>query len=475
MSLFQSISLVVVAVGFVWPTVSSEPVAEPSSRLNVLFICVDDLRPELGCYGKSHMYTPHIDQLAAQGRLFSRHYVQVPTCGASRACLLSGRYPRKSSDFGNGAIVSQFQKSASTLPFPQLLRDHGYQTISIGKVSHYPGGRMGPDWNSDDQLEMPGSWDQHLMPCGAWKNPRNAMHGYAGGAPRVRGKTPPVEIKEGGDDLYPDGLIVDSAQQHIERLVQQDQPWLLAVGLIKPHLPFTAPQEYWDLYHEKALPPVRSPGKPARGLTWHSSGEFFRGYHQAGRDPRKDEDYAALVRKHYYASVSYVDAQVGKLLASLGKTGQADKTIVILWGDHGWNLGERMIWGKHCLYEESLHAPLIMRLPGMSHPGGVSTSIVETIDIYPTLCDLLGLKLPSSLDGHSLRPQLLKPEAESDGIARSFWGQAQSLRTDTFRLTRARRKGEVAYDLFKFPESGAPKKGEVDEVVRSLSPQFLSP
>ncbi|MBK1831850.1 sulfatase [Verrucomicrobiaceae bacterium R5-34] len=445
-------------------------------KANILFICVDDLRPELGCYGKEHMYTPNIDRLAAQGRLFSRHYVQVPTCGASRAALLTGRYPRTGADLGNGAISAAHKRAQSTTTLPQTFRDNGYTTISIGKVSHHPGGLMGKEWNDPSKVEMPGAWDQHLMPSGEWKTPQRAMHGLAHGVPRSRGKSPAIEIEEGADTLYPDGLITNTALEHISQLAKQEKPWLLAVGLIKPHLPFTAPKQYWDLYEGKDLPPVQHPEKPERSLTWSKSGEFLGGYSHEEKDPREDTAYAAHVRRHYYASVSYVDAQVGKILNALEQSGQKDHTIVVLWGDHGWNLGERRIWGKHNLYEEALHSPLIIRSPEMKQAGTAADAITETIDIFPTLCELTGVAKPNTLDGASLAPQLKVATAESDGIARSFWKGSQSLRTDRYRLTRQTSKSKATdYNLFLFPETEAPNNEQTQKVAAQLESQFFTP
>ncbi|WP_435894891.1 sulfatase [Oceaniferula spumae] len=456
--------------------VSAPPtLAQTKVKPNILFICVDDLRPELGCYGKSHMHTPNIDQLAAQGRVFSRHYVQVPTCGASRHSLVSGRYPRAGSDRGNGAISARAKNDKLTPTFPQVFKNNGYSTVAVGKVTHYPGGLMGSEWNDPKQVEMPGAWDRNLMPSGEWKTPRNAMHGIANGVPRTRGKTPALEIKEGPDTLYPDGLITNTAIQQLGELTKSEQPWLLAVGIIKPHLPFTAPKKYWDLYEGQKLPEVTDPEKPKRFLTWNGSGEFFGGYNHQGKDPRKDAEYAALVRRYYYASVSYADAQVGKILTSLEKSGQKNNTIVVLWGDHGWNLGEKAIWGKHSLYEESLQVPLIISTPGISKAGTPAQAITETIDIFPTLCDLTGVPAPDGLDGVSLKAQLDNPAADSDGLARSFWGGSQSIRTDKYRLTRGGKKDQTNYNLFLFPETEAPDQAKVDSVSSELAPKFFKP
>ncbi len=444
------------------------------SKPNILLICVDDLRPELGCYGREHMHTPHIDKLASQGRLFSRHYVSAPTCGVSRFSLLTGRHPRSESDLKNTVISDR--SSSNTLPptIPQVFKNNGYSTIAIGKVSHYPGGLYGKEWNDPTKVEIPDAWSESLMPSGDWKNPKNAMHGVANGTPRIRKQTPAIEIAKGDDTIYPDGLITNSATAKIAELSKNEKPWFLAVGLIKPHLPFTAPQPYWDLYDGQKLPVVLHPEKPERDLTWSRSGEFLN-YNHEGKDPRKDSEYAALLRRHYYASVSYADAQVGKILTSLAKSGQTKNTIVVLWGDHGWNLGERNIWGKHNLYEEALHAPLIIHIPNIKEPGVAANAIAETTDIFPTLCALSDIQPPEGLDGDSLTPQLQNPKAPSDDIASSFWNHAQTIRTNNKRLTRVIKNDETHYNLFLFPESQAPNSEQLTEATRELSGHFLKP
>ena len=462
-------------IGILSVALSLNSFAKTSSKPNVLLLCIDDLRPELGCYGREYMHTPNIDQLASQGRLFSRHYVTAPTCGVSRFSLLTGRYPRTPSDLSNGVIYERTKKKNLPLTIPQVFKNNGYSTIAIGKVSHYPGGLTGKGWNDPKKVEIPDAWSQNLMPSGPWKNPQRAMHGVANGAPRVNRKTPAIEIKEGDDTLYPDGFITNSAVDKLDALSKEHEPWFLAVGLIKPHLPFTAPQKYWDLYEGKKLPAVQNPEKPKRDLTWNKSWEFFNQYNHDGKDPRKDSEYAALVRRHYYASASYADAQIGKILTALKKSGQDSNTIIILWGDHGWNLGERSIWGKHNLYEESLHSPLIIRTPNIKQPGVATASIAETTDIFPTLCALSGIRPPEGLDGTSLAPQVNDPQAPTDGLAISFWNKAQSLRTDKNRLTRVIEEEKASYNLFLFPETNAPNAEQVSKVQKELSGRFFQP
>lgn len=423
-----------------------------AERPNVLLLCVDDLRPELRSFGKQYIQSPNIDHLAATGRAFHRHYVQAPTCGASRYTLLTGRYGPS----GNGALFArakQIQKDPDSVPpsMPAWFRQHGYVTVSVGKVSHHPGGRGGGNWDDDNQIEMPGSWDRHLMPCGPWQHPRGAMHGLAHG--EIRGKAGEMDVFQsvaGPDTIYPDGLITEEALRQLDQLGSQDaaKPFFLAVGIIRPHLPFGAPAKYLEPYKDITLPPIPHPNKPAGNTTWHGSGEFMK-YNRWKRNPNEDAEFAELVRKHYAACVTYADAQIGKILQRLEKLDRKKDTIVVLWGDHGWHLGEHAIWGKHALFEESLRSPLILRYPGIPAPGKPTQSIVETLDVFPTLCDVAGLPQPDYTHGVSLRPILESPAAP--GHPAAAYGRARTIRTDTHRLI-AHRDGKL--ELYDHTSAG---------------------
>lgn len=409
------------------------PVVE--AKTNVLLICVDDLRPELGCYGVSYIKSPNIDRLASRGRLFDRHYVQAPTCGASRYTLLTGRYFPS----GNGAL---FQRAAKLKADPQSVppsmpawfRKHGYETVSVGKVSHHPGGRGGPDWNDESKPEMPHSWDKHLLPAGEWKHPRGWMHGLANGEIRIKaGEMDVFQSLEGPDSIYPDGIAVEESLQQLERLAGGDKPFFLAVGILRPHLPFGAPAKYMEPYRDVELPATPHPGKPSGKTTWHGSGEFMK-YNRWKRNPNSDAEFAIAVRKHYAACVSYADAQVGRVLGKLKSVGAEDDTVVVLWGDHGWHLGEHSVWGKHTLFEESLRSPLIISHPKLREPGKSNSSVVETLDVFPTLCDLTGVPMPDFVHGESLRNLLGSPDRNVPGEAVAYHGSARTIRTATHRL-----------------------------------------
>lgn len=430
-------------------------IVQSADRPNVLLICVDDLRPELNCYGRDYIHSPNIDGLARRGRAFHRHYVQAPTCGASRYALLTGQYgPRDNMALFQRAAKIRGGQSVDP-SMPAWFREHGYTTVSVGKVSHHPGGRGGPDWNDDVQPEMPGDWDRHLLPAGQWQHPRGAMHGLAHG--QIRNDPGDMDVLEsvaGDDSIYPDGRITDTALAELDQLSKSDSPFFLAVGIIRPHLPFGAPAKYMQHYVDAALPPINHPAKPNGTTTWHRSNEFTR-YNCWGKDPRRDDAFATEVRRHYAACVTYADAMVGRVLRQLETLGQTDNTVIVLWGDHGWHLGEHAVWGKHTLFEESLRSPLIIVSPGtngalaINQPGEKTDAVVETIDVFPTLCELSGLPAPPRTDGASLVPQLTSPQ--TPGRVAISYAKARTIRDATHRLV-VHPDGETElYDLSDSP------------------------
>ncbi|WP_372808954.1 sulfatase [Pontiella sp.] len=417
--------------------------ADRPDQPNVLLLCIDDLRPELNCFGATHIHSPNIDRLAAQGRAFQRHYVNAPSCGPSRCTMLTGRTGAP----GNEALflrAKQLAGNPDSVPpsMPEWFRTHGFTTVSVGKVSHNPGGRGGPNWDNDAILEVPNAWDRHLMPVGEWETPLGAMHGLAHGKtrPRKGGSYDVFESAVGPDTIYPDGLIAEEGLRQLEELAAGDKPFFLAIGLIKPHLPFGAPKKYLDLYDGIEFPPIPFAAKPTGKTTWHASAEFMK-YNRWGKDPRNDPAFALEVRRHYAACVSYADKHVGDILAKLKATGADRNTIIVLWGDHGWQLGEHGIWGKHSLFEEALRSPLIVVAPGVETAGQQSDAVVESLDIFPTLCDLAGVATPDFAQGVSLLPILKNPDAPGHP-AIAYQSRANTIRTDRYRLI-VHQRGEV--------------------------------
>lgn len=406
-------------------TTSFAQAEQTSEKPNILLICIDDLRPELPSFGKDYIHAPNMEKLFTQGRLFKRHYVQAPTCGASRCALLTGIYPAKKKRLGNQAIVSHDHKAQPS--FPAWFKSQGYTTVAVGKVSHYPGGNTGKNWNNASKPEMPNTWTRSANPSGEWKNAQTLMHGYENGKGREQGVTPVIEALENA--RYPDDAIMDLFQSEFDALAKQDEPWLLAVGLLRPHLPFACEKKFLDLYTNKTIPNYSTP-KPPQGDDWHSSNEFNRQYLVA-KNPNENPAYAELVRRHYAACVSSSDRHVGEILERLEKSGQAENTIIILWGDHGWHLGEKQIWGKHTLYHESLHSPLFIKAPSGMQPGIATDKVVNTVDIYPTLCHLTGIPKPAHLQGSNLFELLKDPDASGFEKATSYWKNKRSEITST--------------------------------------------
>lgn len=439
---------------------------------NVLLICIDDLRPELKSFGADYIHSPNIDKLAESGRAFTRHYVNAPTCGASRYTLLTGQYGIRH----NGALFARAEKlknapDAFPPSMPEWFRKHGYTTVSVGKVSHHPGGRGGPDWDDSRKLEMPNAWDRHLMPSAEWQHPRGAMHGLAHGRIRKKASEHAVfEAVDGPNSIYPDGPIAQEGLKQIEELAKSDKPFFLAVGLIRPHLPFGAPKRFLDLYDGVELPPIPHPEKPLKPSTWHGSGEFMK-YQRWGKNPNNDPEFADAVRRHYAACVSYVDEHVGMLIEQLEESGAADDTVIVLWGDHGFHLGEHAIWGKHALFEESLRSPLIIVSPEVKKPGAAANGVVETLDIFPTLCDLAGLEMPDFTMGKSLVSMLQNPSAPGHPAA-AYKGKTETIRTDRYRLI-VHHAGEVELYDHESPEKETNNIAEQKpEVVKKLKQEL---
>lgn len=394
-----------------------------AEKPNVLFIAVDDLRPQIFSYGKKNMLTPNIDRLAAGGTLFERAYCMVPTCGASRASLMTGIRP------ASDRFLSYQTRADKDAPGITTLNTHfkrnGYQTISLGKVFHSTAD------NTDGWSEKP--WRAKASTYAnpeSMQNPRQRKNKSRRGLPYEKGNA--------DDEFYADGHTSARAISELKRLAKGEQPFFLAVGFLKPHLPFVAPAHHWDKYPAKniSLPSNYHPPKNAPAEAIHTFGEL-RSYAEVPlKGPVSDEMALQLIRG-YYACVSYTDRHVGKLLDALEELNLTDNTIVVLWGDHGWNLGEHTLWCKHCCFETSMRAPLIIRAPMLreAKTNSRTRSLTEFIDIYPTLCDLAGLSKPPHLQGRSAVPVLLDPKVQTKTAAIGRFGRGDTIRTDRYRFT----------------------------------------
>ena len=457
------------------------PAHADTNRFNVLFIAVDDLRTELGCYGVDYVQSPNLDRLAAQGMVFTRHYVQVPTCGASRYALLTGRSPEKSrvtsnnEAFYHGPAALSQQELPGAQCLPELFRRSGYRTMDIGKISHTADGRVfAYDGKGDGRPELPHAWDELATPFGSWKRGWGVMFAYAGGISREDGSghRDLMEFKAEHDEDLPDGLMAARAIEELRAFKQSGQRFFLGLGFIKPHLPFVATKADWEAMEKVNVPPPPHPEKPDSDY-WHKSSEFY-GYNFPF--PKTNPLAAAdqlQARRAYLACVRYSDRQVGKVLDALDTLGLADSTIVVVWGDNGWHLGDSQLWGKHTPFERAVHTPLIIRVPGMTRPGTRSDALVESLDLYPTLLDLCQpgfTRTQYPLDGLSLRPLI---DGTFDSIRKaavSYWGKDVTVCTATNRLI-ATRTGDAwsKKELYDLRESPDPVTNHISDSSASLN------
>ncbi len=461
---------------------SSKTNKEISTHPNVLFICVDDLRTELGCYGNSYIKSPNLDKLAASGFLFTHHYVTVPTCGASRQSLLTGQLPDSKAYLQNGItakVIAGQPENEVPETFIHHLKRNGYYTVGIGKISHHPDGYV---YNylepRSDKLELPHSWDEMLLDDEKWGSGHNAFFGYADGSNRntLKKEVKPYECADVPDEAYPDGLTANLAIKKLKELKAKDQPFFLGLGFFKPHLPFTAPKKYWDLYDESQIPlaPFAAIPEKSSKASLHGSGEFNQyklGEEKASLDKPVSDEYARKLRHAYFACVSYVDAQIGKVLDELEKQGLAENTIVVVWGDHGWHLGDQLVWGKHTIFDRALHSSFIMSVPGVEN-GKQIHKVVSTADIYPTLIDLCATPVNHKLDGESLRPLFNNPEDDNwRNTAYSYWNNGYSVRTPDYRIMKYYRKEKPLIELYDHkndPNETANVADDNSEVVNKL-------
>ncbi|MDR1865707.1 MAG: sulfatase [Bacteroidales bacterium] len=428
-------------------------------RPNILFICVDDFRPEAGFYqGTQYVKTPHLDRLAASGVSFSNHYCSVPTSGASRHALLTGQHPRTRQALNNEAssrLISGQPETERPETFIHHLRRNGYYTVGAGKISHSADGYVYGYTEPKSALpELPYSWDEMLFDPGKWGTGWNAFFACADGSNRQsrKNQVKPYECGDVDDDGYPDGLTARVALDKLDELAAGDQPFFLGVGFFKPHLPFNAPKKYWDMYDESALPLTPVPGLPldVARESLHESGEFasYRlGDEEAGLDHPVSDAYARKLRHAYFACISYTDAQIGKLLDRLDSLGLRENTVIVVWGDHGWHLGDFRIWGKHTLFDRALRSTLLISAPQTTGRGDCRR-IVSSVDLYPTLMDLCHIPLPYAMDGQSLKPFLNRPALRSEKAAYGYFKQGITVRTERYRLTKYAREASPVVELY---------------------------
>lgn len=398
------------------------------SHPNILFIAVDDLRNELGCYGTPGVHSPHIDKLASSGMLFTRAYCQQAVCNPSRVSVMTGLRPDSSLVWD---LVTDFRRRLpDVVTLPQHLRKHGYQAIAYGKIfhntfpddvswsepTHKPRNTAGYSKASQDRLE---AFRQAMRDDGKSDAAVRRMRG------------PATEVLEVEDDATHDGRITRDALGQMEDLARSGKPFFLAVGYIRPHLPFQVPRRYWELYERSEIQlatngflPVNFPDV-AYGN--RSLGGFYelRNYMDYAKAPSPldqalSPDQQRELKHGYLASVSFIDAQVGRLMDGLKRLDLEQNTIVVLWSDHGWKLGEHQGWCKQTNFEIDTRVPLLIRAPGHIGNGSSTDALVELVDLYPTLCDLAGISIPDHAEGSSLVPIL---DGETERVKEAAFSQ----------------------------------------------------
>tara|TARA_R110000850_G_scaffold232586_2_gene357262 strand:+ start:1081 stop:2697 length:1617 start_codon:yes stop_codon:yes gene_type:complete len=399
--------------------------ADSAEKPNILFIAIDDLRPELGCYGSPIAKSPNLDKLAAEGLLFNRAYCQQAICSPSRASLMTGVRPDTIGVVENTAYFRELNPDIVTLP--QHLIANGYEAVHCGKIYH---GKMtdmdkswsrGPAWNLVDvpKPKNPGGYakpeNQEI-----WKKEGEAMlakYGKEGSGGLIHG--PAYEDADVPDHGYIDGfntqLAIATMKSHLK--MSPDKPLFLGLGFVKPHLDFSAPKKYWDLYDRDEIKLATQTEAPKDGAATglHASFELRTRYGIPKEGPIGDELAKTLLHA-YYACVSYVDAQIGLMVAALEEAGIRDNTIIIVWGDHGWHLGDMGIWGKATNYEIATRVPLIMWTPDQKTRGQKTEALVGLIDMYPTLCEEAGVSIPDHLEGRSFSPLLDDPDQKWNDV-----------------------------------------------------------
>lgn len=445
--------------------------AQASKPENFLFVIVDDLRVQAGILGQDQMITPNIDKLGQEGVVFNRAYCQVPTCGASRASFLTGLYPTRERFVNYKA--SHDVDAPEVVSLPMWLKQNGYTTISLGKVFHDP---------KDDE----NAWSQKPFRAKSEKGWNTCYYSQENKDLIVQGKKGLAYDKaDFPDDAYIDGKVAKKAIETLQDLSKSEKPFFLAVGFQKPHLPFSAPTKYWDMYKPEDIKLADNPfpaiGAPAEAIFKISkrtdifNSTEIRKYSGIPKIGKMDDSTATSLIHGYYACVSFIDKLLGDILNELERLNLDKNTTVVFIGDHGWHLGEHQQWGKHSLYDRVLKSPLIVKAPGKA-TNVKTNALTEYVDLYPTFCELAGLDLPDHLHGKSFAPILEDPSKKHKEQVFARYAHGETIITDRFLYTeyvnkyRGSIKSKMLIDLKKDPKENenAFWKYEGTEILNDL-------
>jgi len=380
------------------------------TKPNILFIAVDDLKPMLGCYGDKKIKTPNIDRLAERGTVFLNNYCNYAVCGPSRASLMSSMMPEETGVIGFLPMRAQVP---DLVTLPQHFKNNGYETAATGKLNDFRcvGEIVAPD--------KPTKGGKKTDDIPSWSIPYRTIKGESYS---TKGK-PAFDAPDNEVSEHRDYLVGLEGIKLLRELKEGGKPFFLGVGFYKPHLPFIAPRKYWDMYDRDAfkIHPFQQRSKNAVEYTWHDSEYELRGYDGIPKKGPIPEELQIDLIHGYHACVTMIDDLVGDLLAELDELDLREDTIVVLWGDHGFHLGDHAMWGKHTNLEQAMGAPLIVSSPVGKQENGSTESVSSFIDIYPTLCELAGLPIPGQVRGTSLVPILQNPAASvQDGVVGLF-------------------------------------------------------
>ena len=409
--------------------------ADNGHKPNVLFLICDDLNCDLGCYGHRLVQSPNIDRLAERGVRFEHAYCQYPLCGPSRASFMTGLYPDQTLVRRNAIYIREHIPNVKTMA--QMFRDNGYFATRIGKIFHYNvPAHIGTSGHDD-----PYSWDYTINPRGRDKDEEDLIFSLRPGS---FGGTLSWLAADGTDEEQTDGIAATEAVRLLKEYARQKRRFFLAVGLFRPHTPYVAPKKYFDMYPLEKIVVPRVPEGYLDTLPEPARQSLLRKKEQVNLP----EDLARQAIQAYYASITFADAQLGRILDALDETGLADETIIVFTSDHGYHMGEHGYYQKTTLFENATRVPLIIAGPGVTAAGRSTPALVEMVDIYPTLAELTGLKPPEYLSGVSLAAVLNDPTASPRQSALTQYASGYSIRTPRYRYTEWGKQGKDGAELY---------------------------